>query len=395
MSDVIAKPTRVSREGVLLIKSFEGFRPRAVARSDGQWVIGYGHTRSAREGARVTEAEAELLMQYDLLPVVKAVDQHVRVPLNQHQFDALASFAFSIGADRFAASDVVQQLNAGAAQQAAASMSQWSDEAAAEKPTRRRSAEHALFNAAPGAPVTLANLLAAPLPSPFETPQPALAAVEGVLDDAVAPFPAQDATQDAGKTETAPLAEATYTATAVGPVVGVAPLLAADAAVADTPIVAANDVHDPLIATPADPSPAFSAAEASSVVLTAPGLSSSATAVPSDAQAETPAIASIDPALSALDPDFTPPDQALGVRDVVARAKASRRAGWGEVATFLIMGALGMLSLGVAMAAFRRASLSNSGDTATVAWVLAVIAVACIGVSGYNLYRRWGRPDRD
>ena len=36
--------------------------------------------------------------------------------------------------------------------------------------------------------------------------------------------------------------------------------------------------------------------------------------------------------------------------------------------------------LGVAMAAFRRAPLSNSGDTATVAWVLAVIAVACIGV---------------
>lgn len=390
MSDVIAKPTRVSREGVLLIKSFEGFRPRAVARSDGQWVIGYGHTRSAREGARVTEAEAELLMQYDLLPVVKAVDQHIRVPLNQHQFDALASFAFSIGADRFAASDVVQQLNAGAAHQAAASMSQWSDDAAAEKPTRRRSAEHALFNAAPDAPVTLADLLAAPLPSPFETPQPALAAVEGVLDDAVAPFPAQDATQDAAKTETASLTEATYTATAVGPVVGVAPLLAADAAAADTPIVAANDVHEPLIATPVDPSPAFVAAEASSVVLTAPGLSSSAAV-----QTETPAAASIDPALSALDPDFTPPEQALGVRDVVARAKASRRAGWGEVATFLIMGALGMLSLGVAVAAFRRASLSNSGDTATVAWVLAVIAVACIGVSGYNLYRRWGRPDRD
>ena len=394
MSDVIAKPTRVSREGVLLIKSFEGFRPRAVARSDGQWVIGYGHTRSAREGARVTEAEAELLMQYDLLPVVKAVDQHVRVPLNQHQFDALASFAFSIGADRFAASDVVQQLNAGAAQQAAASMSQWADAAAAEKPTRRRSAEHALFNAAPGAPVTLADLLAAPLPSPFETPQPALPAVEGALDDTVAPFPAQDIAQDAAKAETAPLAEATYATTAVGPIVGVAPLLAGDAAGADTPIVAANDVHEPLIATPTDPSPAFAAAEASSVVLTAPGLSSSA-AVPSDAQAETPAAASIDPALSALDPDFTPPDQALGVREVVARAKASRRAGWGEVATFLIMGALGMLSLGVAMAAFRRASLSNSGDTATVAWVLAVIAVACIGVSGYNLYRRWGRPDRD
>ena len=26
--------------------------------------------------------------------------------------------------------------------------------------------------------------------------------------------------------------------------------------------------------------------------------------------------------------------------------------------------------------------------------VLALIAVACVGVSGYNLYRRWGRADR-
>jgi hypothetical protein len=65
----------VSREGVLLIKSFEGFRPRAMQRSDGRWVIGYGHTQSAREGARVSEAEAELLMQYDLIPVVQAVTQ--------------------------------------------------------------------------------------------------------------------------------------------------------------------------------------------------------------------------------------------------------------------------------------------------------------------------------
>ena len=59
------------------------------------------------------------------------------------------------------------------------------------------------------------------------------------------------------------------------------------------------------------------------------------------------------------------------------------------------MGALGMVSLGVAAAAFQRAATTRSGDTATVAWVLALIAVACIAVSVYNLYRRWGRPDHD
>ena len=65
MSDDVHKPAKVSREGVVLIKSFEGFRPRAVQREDGGWVIGYGHTLSAREGATVSEAEAELLLQYD------------------------------------------------------------------------------------------------------------------------------------------------------------------------------------------------------------------------------------------------------------------------------------------------------------------------------------------
>ncbi|WP_409410600.1 lysozyme [Brevundimonas sp.] len=379
MSDVLAKPTRVSREGVLLIKSFEGFRPRAVRRSDGRWVIGYGHTRSARDGATVSEAEAELLMQYDLLPVVKAVSDHVTAPLNQHQFDALASFAFSIGAERFATSDVLAQLNAGASRQAAAAMSAWADDAAAEKPTRRRSAEHALFNAAPGAAVTLADLLAAPLPSPFETGQTALPLVDGALEEAVAPFPAAEA----GAVPT-PLAEATYAARTVGPIADVAPLTGQ--AVETVAVVVANDVHEPLVGKPAKTAPSdFAAAEAASVVLTAPGLTAAESAAPTLA----------DPALTALDPDFTPPDQALGVREVVARAKASRRAGLGELVTFFAMGALGMVSLGVAVAAFQRASSTRSGDTATVAWVLALIAVACIGVSAYNLYRRWGRPDRD
>ena len=69
------KPTRISREGVVLIKSFEGFRSRAASRSDGGWIIGYGHTASAREGLTVSEADAELLLQYDLIPVVRALHE--------------------------------------------------------------------------------------------------------------------------------------------------------------------------------------------------------------------------------------------------------------------------------------------------------------------------------
>ena len=380
MSDVLPKPSKVSREGVLLIKSFEGFRPRAMQRSDGRWVIGYGHTQSAREGASVSEAEAELLMQYDLIPVVKAVTDHVRVPLNQHQFDALASFAFSIGADRFAASDVVEQLNAGSARQASASMSAWADEAAAETPTRRRSAEHALFNAAPGAPVTLADLLAAPLPSPFETDEPTLPAVDGALDEAVAPFPAQDVAALTQATTTLQ-PHAVYAATAVGPVPDVVPLTGQSETVSvAAPIIAANDIDAPVEAKQPETPSGFADAQKTSVVLTAPGL---AEAAPADSPVE-----------PAIEGDAASGEDVLSTREVVTRARANRRSGLGETLTFVIMGGLGALCLGVAMAAFRRASISNSSDTATIAWVLILVAAACLGVSGYNCYRRWGRADR-
>jgi hypothetical protein len=57
------------------------------------------------------------------------------------------------------------------------------------------------------------------------------------------------------------------------------------------------------------------------------------------------------------------------------------------------MGGIGMLSFGAAMAAFRQSSRS-SDETLLIGWVLAVIALSCVGVSGYNLYKRWGRADR-
>ncbi|MES2834158.1 MAG: lysozyme [Pseudomonadota bacterium] len=143
----------------------------------GGWVIGYGHTLSAREGSSVGEADAELLLQYDLLPVVKMLNEQAP-GLNQHQFDALASFAFSIGVDRFLSSDVARRLKAGALGEAADALIGWPEPTPPEAALRRRAAERALFVADPAHAVTLADLLAAPLPPPEVTtaPEPAIAA---------------------------------------------------------------------------------------------------------------------------------------------------------------------------------------------------------------------------
>ena len=53
---------KMSREGLELLKSFEGLRLTAARLSDGRWTMGHGHTQYAREGAAITEAVAELLL---------------------------------------------------------------------------------------------------------------------------------------------------------------------------------------------------------------------------------------------------------------------------------------------------------------------------------------------
>jgi GH24 family phage-related lysozyme (muramidase) len=116
---------KVSRAGVELIKSFEGLRQTAARLPDGRWTIGYGHTFSAREGARVTQEDADALLRFDLLPIVDSLNNLVLVPLNQNQFDALVSFSFNIGIDNFASSTVLKRINEGRMTEAALAMDAW------------------------------------------------------------------------------------------------------------------------------------------------------------------------------------------------------------------------------------------------------------------------------
>jgi len=194
VSDTSKKSLKVSREGMILIKSFEGFRPRATPREGGGWVIGYGHTLSAREGAAVSEAEAELLLQYDLLPVVRRVSDLSAGRLNQHQFDAIASFVHSIGLDRFETTDVASRLASGALDETADALIASQEPVQADAALRRRAAERALFVASPDHVVTLADLLGAPLPLPLPGAAPASVAEPG--DDA-ADQPVIEPAQDA------------------------------------------------------------------------------------------------------------------------------------------------------------------------------------------------------
>jgi lysozyme len=436
---------------MVLIKSFEGFRPRAVQEEEGRWVIGYGHTASAREGLTVAEADAELLLQYDLMPVVKALNEQVQGPLNQHQFDALASFAASVGVDRFLASDVLQRLNEGHAGQAADALIGWPEDASADARLRRRAAERALFVADPAYAVTLAELLAAPLPPPPveaprqpETPSPeapgtdaraaAVATLLGeapeapeaptpVEPEAIEPDPARAPEATAFETPTIQPAEALtqvnlnryspYSAAIIGPLPGFAP---ADAV----------SVPDAAPVVTAEPEPEPTAPEPAPEAMAEPEAGPAEPAIPvtplvSAAQLPSP-FPAMDPELvltPATEADFIeverpvwPSDQrtpapageetvlfedepTLSVLRHEVEPAGPRRFDWSETGAFLIMGGVGLAACGASAAAFRLAveQPSPMGETTVIAWALALIGVICVGVSSWNLYVRWGKPD--
>jgi lysozyme len=370
VSDAPTPRLKVSREGLALIKSFEGFRPRAARGSNGRWVIGYGHTASAREGLTVTAPDAELLLQYDLLPIVKALNEAVPGALNQHQFDALASFAVSVGIKRFLSSDVFQRLKDGQPALAADALLGWPVQPAPEDRLKRRAAERALFNADPAWPVGLADLMAAPLPFPAQPQEPdaRATAVAVLLGEhplsamSVAPFPATDGDAGAADPAHAQQRYAPYATAPVGPLPGFP--LASEQPASDRGEL--PEAHEPssLAATDGPVDPVLEAG--------------AGTTAPEGAE--------------------SPEEPAEPVAPVLrheAEATSGQRSDRSGAGPFLIIGAAGLAACGGAAAAFRLAleQLAPLGETMVLAWALALIGVVCVGVSAWNLYQRWGRPD--
>ena len=142
---------QVCRAAIDTIKRFEGLRHTAAELDDGRWTIGYGHIKTARQGAEVSEADAEALLIYDLMEVSAALNAWIYTPLTQNQFDALAAFAFNIGLENFRQSAVLRRVNEGELMKAAFAMELWrkadfeGERIVVDALVRRRAAEKALF----------------------------------------------------------------------------------------------------------------------------------------------------------------------------------------------------------------------------------------------------------
>lgn len=155
----MTQPSTVSPSGINLVKKFEGLHKvgqdgiiRAYRCPAGRWTIGYGHTKGVRSGVQGDEAQCEAWLQEDLNVAGQALKRHVRVPLSQAQYDALASFIFNVGEGNFASSTLLKKLNKGLYDDVPAQIMRWNkarvDGVLTELRglTRRRTAEAALFS---------------------------------------------------------------------------------------------------------------------------------------------------------------------------------------------------------------------------------------------------------
>jgi len=150
---------KLSQQGEKLIKSFEGLRLAAYRDVAGVWTIGYGSThyhdgRTVKPGDKLSsEVQASAIFVNTLGQYEAAVNNYVKVPLTQDQFDALVSFTYNEGTYALKESTLLKKLNARDYDSAANQLLIWNkitDQRSGEKIecdtlTERRIAERHLF----------------------------------------------------------------------------------------------------------------------------------------------------------------------------------------------------------------------------------------------------------
>jgi len=108
---------KLSNHGINAIKNFEGLSLHAYRDVAGVWTIGYGSTRyhdgrTIKPGDKLaSEQQASALFSNTLGQYEEAVNQCVKAPLSQNQFDALVSFTYNEGTSALKQSTLLKKLN--------------------------------------------------------------------------------------------------------------------------------------------------------------------------------------------------------------------------------------------------------------------------------------------
>lgn len=102
----------ISKNGINLIKEFEGLKLEAYKCPAGIWTIGFGHTgKDVFKGLKITLQEAHNFLYDDLKIHCQYIEKLIKVPINQNQIDSLVSFEYNIGYSAFKNSTLLKLLN--------------------------------------------------------------------------------------------------------------------------------------------------------------------------------------------------------------------------------------------------------------------------------------------
>lgn len=101
------------RQGLQLIKDFEGLKLFAYRCPAGVPTIGYGHTKGVKMGQAITQKQADDYLVEDIAPIERLLNK-LGVNFRQEQFDALVSWIFNLGAGNFQNSTLLKKICADA-----------------------------------------------------------------------------------------------------------------------------------------------------------------------------------------------------------------------------------------------------------------------------------------
>ena len=149
---------QISQEGVTLIKHYEG----CPKDKDGNAVsyrcaankatIGYGSLKlidgsPVTDNISITMQEAEDLLAHELVEYEGYINDLVKVPLKQNEFDALVSWVFNLGPSNLKSSTMLKVLNAGKYQEVPEQIKRWNkvNGKVNEGLVKRRKSEALLF----------------------------------------------------------------------------------------------------------------------------------------------------------------------------------------------------------------------------------------------------------
>jgi lysozyme len=112
------------------------------------WTCGNGHTAGVSPSTVCDDKLADQWLMEDTQSAVNAVNNLVKVPLTQNEFNALVDFVFNIGARAFMNSTMLMLLNSGDYAGAANQFERWTlcKGVVVAGLLNRRKDEKALFN---------------------------------------------------------------------------------------------------------------------------------------------------------------------------------------------------------------------------------------------------------